>query len=149
MEKKESTLEQIGLFVGYVRRPEKAPRRECQVKLREGCGSFSHKEYDYLTIDPNLQVGDMVVVDTRYGVQIGKVVSFNPATVKGLKFVIQKVDFSAVQEHIQAEVRKTELKAAITKKANEVRKRQELNFLMKQSPELQALVNELQALEAE
>ena len=145
----EQTL--FGIFVGGSgeKHFQKPTRRECQVQIREGYSNWSCKKYDYLTIDPTLEVGDQVVIDTRYGIQVGKVVSFNPATVKSLKFVIQKVDFALVKDHIQAEVKKAELKAAITKKANEVRKHQEIAFLMKQSPELQALVNELQALEAE
>lgn len=119
-----------------------------QVNLSERFGNFTVKRYDYKTEIP-LAMDDLVVVETQYGPALGRVCSFDKPTVKSLKWVIQKVDLEAVEKRAARESALKELKSKVTKRANEVRKHQELEFLASTDLELRSLIAQLQRLESD
>jgi hypothetical protein len=74
----------------------------------------NHNVYYFFTDMEDLKVGDTVVVDTRYGFQIGEVVSFVEYTppVNVTKWVVDKVNVEAHNRRLERE-----------KKLNEIRKK--------------------------
>ena len=119
-----------------------------QVNLSERFGNFTAKRYDYKT-EISVAIDDLVVVETQYGPALGRVCGFEKATVKCLKWVIQKVDLELVEKRAVREKALAEMKSKVTKRANEVRKHQELAFLAQTDFELASLIAQLQRLESE
>jgi hypothetical protein len=125
----------------------KMEKQVVQVRLRESIGRWTSKQYDYLTLEP-VALDDIVVVATQYGPQVGLVSGFEKATVKCMKYVIQKVDFTKVDAIIAREKELVSLRQKIRDRANVVRKNQELMTLAMRDSRLMELVEELQKAEA-
>ncbi|RGD73842.1 hypothetical protein [Anaerofustis stercorihominis] len=64
-----------------------------RVKLKESfCEDFTEKIYDFKCYDENVDIDDLVLVDTQYGVAVGKVVNFRLDGSNAKKEVICKCD---------------------------------------------------------
>ena len=127
--------------------------KECiknvKVVLRKDVGSFTSQKYDYLT-DVVLEKGDIVVVDTRYGPQVAKVVSYDCVpTVAATKFVISKVDVNTHLKKIEKRRRKAELVDKITQRVSVEMALTLAKELSKKDAELRDMLDLLESLETE
>ena len=127
--------------------------KECiknvKVVLRKDIGSFTSQKYDYLT-DVVLEKDDIVVVDTRYGPQVAKVVSYDCVpTVAAAKFVISKVDVNAHLKKIEKRRRKVELIDKITQRVSVEMTLTLAKELSKKDAELRDMLDLLESLETE
>lgn len=80
-----------------------------------GNGDFDSKDYHYYTIDESIEVGDLVVVETRFGYKIAKVSEIDVISSKASSYVVQKIDTSA----FEAEKKRIEKLAEIEKQMEE------------------------------
>ena len=127
--------------------------KECiknvKVVLRKDVGSFTSQKYDYLT-DVVLEKGDIVVVDTRYGPQVAKVVSYDCVpTVTATKFVISKVNVAAHLKKIEKRRKKAKLIDKITQKVSVEMTLTLAKELSKKDAELRDMLDLLESLETE
>lgn len=80
-----------------------------------GTGDFDSKDYHYYTIDESIEVGDMVVVETKFGYKLAEVSDIDVISSKAKSYVVQKIDTSA----FEAEKKRIEKLAEIEKQMEE------------------------------
>ena len=127
--------------------------KECiknvKVVLRMDIGSFTPQKYDYLT-DIVLEKGDIVVVDTRYGPQVARVVAYDCVpTVTATKFIISKVDVDTHLKKIEKRRKKAKLIDKITQKVSVEMTLTLAKELSKKDAELRDMLDLLESLETE
>lgn len=72
-----------------------------QVRFRQNCNkNFTGKKYNYFSYE-DLEIGDLVVVETIYGPSVAKVVDIvgNDESFTATSFVISKIDMSTLDDY--------------------------------------------------
>ncbi|MBO0450782.1 hypothetical protein [Candidatus Enterococcus murrayae] len=108
----------------------------------------TEKVYHYLTMIPDLNEGDLVVVETQYGYAVAEFIAYKDVIRKAAKsFIIQKVDTSHIDNQKEQQRKIESLKAKIDEKAKEALQRKKLNELAQDDIELKMLLDTLDSLE--
>lgn len=100
------------------------------------------RSYEYLTLVEDLEKGDLVVVETRYGYKVASFESYITSSDKASSYIIQKIDVEKVEEEKERKKEKQELLEAIERRAAEVKRIKELQALGEMDDELKKLVDE-------
>jgi hypothetical protein len=123
--------------------------KSVKVKFKSGKSYYSQKEYTYKALPtlPPIVVGSKVVVDSPYeGMQVVDVVGVSSEEA-GTKYIVDVVDTTHYETFKAKEKRMAEVKkelAAVRKKVEEIAI---YKLLAKDSPEIQALLREMETLE--
>lgn len=108
----------------------------------------SEKEYHYLSLIEDLQEGDLVVVETRYGYSVAEFISYiNDFAVNSSSYIVQKINLDQILIEKDRQSKITQLKQEIDEKAKEALQRKKLNELAKDDKELKVLLDTLDSLE--
>ncbi len=123
-----------------------------KVRFVENLTSFNEsKHYSFLTYMEDLQEGDLLVVQTRYGLALARFVEYTEGSdcVKAEKFAMASVDLSGFEALNEKHQKIKSLKAEIDEEAKRTVEQFKLKELAKNSPKLQAMLDTLDALEEE
>lgn len=107
---------------------------------------WGQKEYHYLTTLNDLTAGDLVVVETINGYSVAKVVRYISNSSHAFRYVIQKVDVEAHEEMLEKEMKLAFIRAEIEDRAEEIRKRKELEVLAAEDEKLKKLIVDMDKL---
>lgn len=108
------------------------------------------KHYFFFTDIDNLQVGDILVVDTANGLQIVKFVeyrSLDDIIQKPTKWVVQKVDLTKHRERMEAIERAEKLKRMMEERRKQAQELEIYAILAKSDPEMAKLLDEYKKLQ--
>ena len=96
----------------------------------------------------NIHEGDLVVVDTRYGLRIAEVIEENVerTVVPPTKWVVQKIDISSWEENKRKEERRQELLKKMEERKNIILSEQLLKKLSEQDSVMKELYDEFNSL---
>ncbi|GEM_PF-5762576 len=110
---------------------------------------FAAKTY-YFKNDLDLSIGDLVVVDTVQGYQLGKVteVNANPK-INVLKWVVDKVNKSRHQERLKKEAKLKEIKSKMDKRRKELEDIHLYQILAEKDDAMRDLLQDYLQLKAE
>jgi microcystin degradation protein MlrC len=115
---------------------------------REWARDYEKRFYSYLT-DLNLKEGDIVVVDTAYGLALAEVKEVNAVDFhKATKWIVQKVDTETAKKRAEAEQKRRALVAQLKQRLKE---RDEMDLfadLAEKDESAKNLLEELKALDA-
>lgn len=92
------------------------------------------KGYAFKNDIEGLAIGDIVVVDTRFGVSIAYVQEFVVESKVATKFIIQKVDLEAHTERLEKEKKLAEMKAKMEARRKELQELEVYQVLAKGDP---------------
>ena len=67
----------------------------------ERTSDYNSKEYSYLTDQPTLEEGDLVVVDTQYGYKVAKVSCLFGNEAAANKWIVCKIDIKAFEGRLK------------------------------------------------
>lgn len=67
-------------------------------KINTTKNNFNSRHYDYLSLDDSLEVGDLVVVETKFGYRVAKVSELKKFSNLATAHIVQKIDVSAVKK---------------------------------------------------
>lgn len=109
---------------------------------------YSDSKYEFGTYQ-KLEVGDLVVVDTRNGMRIAKVVQVDTTGEYSNELVICKIDLKQHEELVQKEKAKSELEAKIEARLKESVKLEIFKKIAESDPEMKKLVEEFEAFNKE
>jgi len=133
------TVEQTGVETCVVR-----CEFSSDVARRYSCGD---KRYAYLCDIPGVKVGDKVVVDTpSNGLTLVTVREIAVGDAKASKWLVDRVDLTAHEERRARAKRKAEIEAKLEAALKEELRKDRYARLASKSPELSALVAELNSL---
>lgn len=105
------------------------------------------KDYDYYTEEENLKDGDLVVVHARDEFELAYFSRYDDTIEdKELKWVICKVDLAMHYGRIARREKEKAIKAKLKKEAAKAQELQVYRILAQESPEIAALLNELDNL---
>ncbi|MEG0579509.1 MAG: hypothetical protein RR490_06300 [Niameybacter sp.] len=104
------------------------------------------KSYAFKNDIEGLEIGDTVVVDTRFGVSIAYVTKFLAESVMATKFLIQKVDLDAHKERLEKEQKLTDIKAKMEARRKELQELEVYQTLAKGDPVMASILAELDNL---
>lgn len=107
---------------------------------------YASKEYDYLTFLDDLQLGDLVVVETRYGYKVAKISDIKEFSEYAKSFVIDKIDLAKFIETKQRLAREAELRRAIEAQLEEEKRLQIYREAAQSNKNISDLLKELEAL---
>ncbi|GIN22518.1 hypothetical protein [Siminovitchia fordii] len=104
----------------------------------------------YFKTDLNLSIGDLIVVDTARGYQLGEVVEVdaNPR-INVLKWVVDKVDKSRHKERLKKEAKLKEIKSKMDKRRKELEDIHLYQILAEKDDAMRDLLQEYLQLKAE
>lgn len=122
------------------------------VQIVNGYDSFS--ETYYFNCYEHISLGDMVVVDTKYGFRTGKIVEILdeiPSSIKEmggkiLKEVVCRIDFEAFNERKAKRERAEALKAKMDVRVKELQEIAVFEMLSEKDDDLKALLQEYKTL---
>lgn len=117
-----------------------------QFKHGGGRAGWTDKLYHYKTLIADLEVGDLVVVETQYGHSVARVARRLVKTSQANKYIVQKVDLTELEKHKARETQIEFLRADIRSRANAVREKQEMELLAVEDRELERLLKEMDEL---
>ena len=107
---------------------------------------YGSKEYDYLTFRDDLQLGDLVVVETRYGYKVAKISDLKEFSEYAKSFVIDKVDLTQFNETKRCLVREAEIRRSIEAQLEEEKRLQLYREAAQSNAIIADLLKELEAL---
>jgi len=113
-------------------------------------GSNHGTLYSYALYEPDVAVGDIVVVKTgHHGLALAEVVEIEPETASPVQFgrqVVAKVDFTAYNERVQRAKHTAKLKKAMDAKVKELQSTALYELLAEKDPDLRAMLEEYKAI---
>jgi hypothetical protein len=118
------------------------------VKFLDGYG----KEYHFLTVLNDLKKGDLVVVDTRNGYSLAKVVKYITLPKVGIeinKYVVSVVNVKEHEQQVAVVERAEEIKAQMEKRTKELLDNKIFEELSKIDPTMNKLLFELNQIQGE
>ena len=71
--------------------------------------NFNSRHYDYLSLDDSLEVGDLVVVETKFGYRVAKVTNLKKSSNLATAYIVQKIDVSSVEKEKEKIKRREEI----------------------------------------
>lgn len=71
--------------------------------------NFNSRHYDYLSLDDAIEVGDLVVVETKFGYKVAKVSKIKKFSNLATAYIVQKIDISAVEKEKEKIERREEI----------------------------------------
>lgn len=111
---------------------------------------FKSKDYSYLTDIEDIKVDDLVVVDTVYGPQIGKVKQIRGVAKmwadRATKLAFMKLDLDKLEESKETLARITELKSELRSRKEEMEEIQLLQLMAATDPTAKQLLAQLAEL---
>ena len=107
---------------------------------------YGSKEYDYLAFIDDLQLGDLVVVETRYGYKVAKIADIKEFLGYAKSFVIDKIDLAQFNETKKRLAREAELRRAIESQLEEEKRLQIYREAAQSNANIADLLKELEAL---
>lgn len=107
---------------------------------------FGSKEYDYLTFLDDLNLGDLVVVETRYGYKVAKIYDIKEFSEYARSFVIDKIDLAQFNETKKRLVREAEIRRSIEAQLEEEQRLQIYREAAQSNANIADLLKELEAL---
>ena len=99
--------------------------------------------YDYKVLDDSIDVGDLVVVETRYGYKVAEVAEVLSSSKHAKSYVVQKIDlidFNAAKVRAK---RQAEIEAELKRRLEKENELEEYRRLVKLDKSTAALVEEL------
>ena len=106
----------------------------------------NYKQYAYKTV-LDLKVGDMVVVEARASYGLAKVVTVGGFESKATRFVVSRVDLSALEDMKVKEEEIARIKREIAKRKQEFEEEKFLEMFAAQDSEAASLLKQLKELE--
>lgn len=107
---------------------------------------FDGAVYDYLTEIDDLETGDLVVVETRYGLAVAQIFEVGISSTKAKSFVVQKIDYSRIQEIHSREQRLKEIEKELEKRLKEQSRRKIFEQLAQEDDVAARLLKEMDEL---
>ena len=107
---------------------------------------YGSKEYDYLTFRDDLQLGDLVVVETRYGYKVAKISDIKEFSEYAKSFVIDKIDLAQFNETKKRLAREAEIRRSIEAQLEEEKRLQIYREAAQSNKNIADLLAELEAL---
>lgn len=104
------------------------------------------KEYDYLTFLDDLKIGDLVVVETRYGYKVAKISDLKEFSEYARSFVIDKIDLDQFNKTKQRLAREAEIRRSIEAQLEEEKRLQIYREAAQSNKNIADLLAELEAL---
>lgn len=117
-----------------------------QFKHKYDLDEWGSKEYHYYTLMGDLQEGDLVVVETQHGYAVAKVVRYLTESNQAYRYIIQKVDLTEHENHLEKEMKLSFIQAEIEERAEAIRKRKELEILAEGDEKLKSLIASMDKL---
>ena len=109
-------------------------------------GHSNNKTYDYLTSDESLQVGDLVVVRTSYGLAVAQIVEFKEYSSYAKSLIVDKVDMTRYNEETAKIKRTQEIRAKLEAELAEEQRLAVYREAAQFNPRIQELLDELESL---
>ena len=107
---------------------------------------YGSKEYDYLTFLDDLQLGDLVVVETRYGYKVAKISDIKEYSEYAKSFVIDKIDLAQFNETKKRLAREAEIRRSIEAQLEEEQRLQIYREAAQSNANIADLLKELESL---
>ena len=104
---------------------------------------FDSLLYDYKVLDSSIDVGDLVVVETRYGYKVAEVAEVLSSSRHAKSYVVQKIDLMEFNAAKVREKRQAEIEAELKRRSEEAKEIEEFKRLAKLDQSTAALVEEL------
>lgn len=105
------------------------------------------KDYVFKNDIEDLEVGDQVVVDTRYGYSVATVIEFMEQSNIGSKYLVQKIDISAHKVRLEKERKLKEIKAKMDARRKKLEEIEIYEMLAKQDEEMAGLLKMLKEID--
>ena len=99
--------------------------------------------YDYKVLDSSIDIGDLVVVETRYGYKVAEVAEVLSSSRHAKSYVVQKIDLMDFEAAKVRAARQAEIEAELKRRLEKENELEEYRRLAKLDKETAALVEEL------
>ena len=99
--------------------------------------------YDYKVLDNSIDVGDLVVVETRYGYKVAEVAEVLSSSRHAKSYVVQKIDLMDFKAAKVRAKRQAEIEAELKRRLEKENELEEYRRLAKLDKSTAALVEEL------
>ena len=105
------------------------------------------KTYHYNTFIEDLKIGDRVVVQARDSYSIGTFIKYtnmfpNETSISNLKLVVDRVDFTTYEKHVEKEEKLEELKAKMENRRRGLEELTLFKMLAESDKEMAEMLNE-------
>lgn len=111
--------------------------------------NLGNKSYHYNVLIPDIETGDLVVVQTQFGYSVAEFIQYiDESEVKAEKFIVQKLELDSFEKYQEKLKTIKKLEKKIEKKAREALQRKKLNELAESDAELKVLLDTLDSLKA-
>lgn len=99
--------------------------------------------YDYKVLDNSIDVGDLVVVETRYGYKVAEIAEVLSSSRHAKSYVVQKIDLMEFNAAKARAARQAEIEAELKRRLEKEKELEEYRRLAKLDKATADLVNEL------
>lgn len=110
---------------------------------------FDSLLYDYKVLDSSIDVGDLVVVETRYGYKVAEVAEVLSSSKLAKSYVVQKIDLTEFNAAKVRAKRQAEIEAELRRRLEKENELKEYRRLARLDKETADLVEELLQLRGE
>lgn len=109
--------------------------------------AYTGTSYSFLNDIADLEVGDLVVVDTSNGYGLAKVESFKATDIKAKKWIVQQVDVAAHKARLEKQTQIKSIRAKLEQRRKQIQDVQVYALLAQNDPEMAEMLSTLIALE--